>query len=282
MKSILILSFILLLTSITSAQGIIKNQEGFKVVDLEGITFLPETTEYAKGLYWLNNRLIDSVNYQKYLNNDKKFAGCNPCLLRSFDSQGRLIYEGFQFSDCGVGQFVSYFDNGKPRLVGFYKQNTSKDWTNIVKRGYCSIADSVWTFFNESGEVQYKEYWDRDTFIKQVPEQDTNEVWRVALMIGDVEIKKDDSLSLEDFRNLRIVPLFKNKSVKGTALFATLRISAVNRFVIDSSGLLEQIRTFDISKMKHEAGITDGDRVSYSLYIKSGQKVVAAFFLNIK
>lgn len=270
------------MTDFASGQNIINNYKDFKVIELHAVTYLPDSTVYASGLYWLNNRLIDEANYKTFLENEEKFDSCNPCLLKSFNSDGNLIYEGYQFSDCGVGKFIEYFDNGKPKVIGYYKQNLSSDWRNLVKRGYCSISDSIWTYFRKNGDVAYQEYWSNNTFIKQVPEQDSNEVWRVDLMVNGLRIEQNDSLSIEDFKNLEIVPFFKNQAEKGSSLSLTFSVSAMKRYKIESIGLLTEIKTFDIQGMKRKAGIQESDKVSYGLWVKGGEHVIKFFDLNIK
>ena len=72
---------------------------------------------------------------------------------RNYDNQNHLLFEGLKYNTCFIGAFTNYWDNGKVKTKGQYVTNKTQDWSNLQSRGLCSVQDSIWTNYNEAGQL---------------------------------------------------------------------------------------------------------------------------------
>ena len=104
-------------------------------------------------VYKINEKEVSKADYEKAFTKveegKKGLEKCNPCWLRYYDENNKMIQEGLSYQDCGVGKVKEYFPNGKLKSEGFYKVNHTGNWDNLFDRGYCSVRDGQWIFYND-------------------------------------------------------------------------------------------------------------------------------------
>src|SRR5690606_15139948 len=153
--------------------------------------------------------IVSKSTYMKYKSKWRNMETCCPCILKSYDENDNLIRESVSCTDCGVGWFKTYYKNGIVKVSGSYKENPTGNWNNIWNRGYCSVPDGEWTFFDQNGDTLFSEFWSNGQFIKQYPEQDSIEVWETELHLNG-EKYEFEKIDFEKISDLKIIAKFKN------------------------------------------------------------------------
>ncbi len=240
---------------------------------------LSSQTTNGKGTYEVNNKMVSKSTYDKYQSTWKNMETCCPCVLKSYDENDILISETVSCTDCGVGWFKYYYKNGKVKLSGFYKENPTGDWTDIWDRGYCSIPNGQWTYFNKNGDTLYTEIWENGTFIKQVPEQPKVEIWDVEIQFNGQDA---DTLliPIDNVGDLIIEPKYKNSNT-ASAITIKFEVSATGYSRNEKEFTLKSFKKIDVSRMLFEVGIPKGKKTSFTLSVYSDGKVVKRFYLNV-
>lgn len=155
----------------------------------------------------------------------EELATCKPCILEIPDAKGRLQYKGIYYTDAPVGFWIEYDSMRAARVIGHYKENPTGDWKNLCARGYC-VKDGVWTYFNPKGRKLYNEIWKDGNFVRQVPVQKKAELWKVELTLdGNVIDYRSGPISVEQFKQLRIVPYFKNHNTDSSVIRVAVALS---------------------------------------------------------
>lgn len=91
---------------------------------------------------------------------------CKPCVLEQFNDSGNIIISAVQYTDCYVGEYIEYYQNGQVKIKGHYKKNDSGKWKRLYKRGFCSVKGGAWTYFNIKGEEVKKEIYKDGLLVK--------------------------------------------------------------------------------------------------------------------
>jgi antitoxin component YwqK of YwqJK toxin-antitoxin module len=106
--------------------------------------------------YLLDGKIVSKTEYDKERAEHDKFGNCKPCWLRWKDQSGKLVYEGDFLTDCCIGAYISYYDDGKIKIKGHYKippkEILDKD---IYDMGYCR-ADGEWIYYKTNGDIEKK------------------------------------------------------------------------------------------------------------------------------
>ena len=182
-------------------------------------------------IYELDNQVIDKLKYKKYRKKSRKSSktirSCQPCILKNYDIHEQLIREYVAYGGCGVGWFKDYYPNGNIQLTGQYKENPTGDWNKLYVRGYCSVPDGKWTYFNENADTLYSEYWNNGEFIKQVPEQNKAEIWGIDILLHGIKLE-GQKLSAKEFKEIEVIPKFKNNLRENVNITLGLFIGIVN------------------------------------------------------
>jgi antitoxin component YwqK of YwqJK toxin-antitoxin module len=101
--------------------------------------------------YFVNDRPVDKLTYKKYKTKWDNIGICKPCFLKTYDVNDILVITSIQYTDCAVGLWTEYYPNGKIKLVGHFKENDSNNWTGLYKRGFCSVKNGEWIFYQTNG-----------------------------------------------------------------------------------------------------------------------------------
>ena len=235
----------------------------------------------GKPVYKLDGKKISKSTYDKYKPNWDILESCCPCLLKYYDKKDILLREIVSCTDCGVGDFKEFFPNGNVKLSGQYKENNSGnwDWKTIQKRGYCSVPNGKWTYFNKKGDTLYSEFWKNGEFIKQVPELRKNEIWKVDLTLHGESVE-NRSLTIDQVRQLIITPKFKNSSKIDTNFTVKFEVSAVGFKQNEKTFSIENFKTIHVLEILSEVGIPL-EKASFFLSVFNKDKIIGNFYLNI-
>lgn len=230
--------------------------------------------------YEVNGKEVNKSTYRKYEKTWENMDNCCPCILKSYDENDILISEAVSCTDCYVGYFKEFYSNGQVKISGRYKENPTDNWDDIWNRGYCSVPDGQWIYYNEKGAILYSEYWKDGEFIKQIPEQNKTEIWKVDLTLnGENAIEK--TLLTNQLKDLVITPSFKNATTDSVNLAIEFEVSATGRNYIKRTFTLDSFKLFDLKSLLLENGYKAQDRINYGLRVFNNQTWIASFYLKI-
>jgi hypothetical protein len=223
--------------------------------------------------YWVNDNKVSKLMYQKF-KKDAEFINCCPCIQQYYSDREVLLFETVSCSDCEIGWFKSYYPNGNLKLAAHHKENPTNDWSNIYQRGYCSVPDGVFTYFNENGDTLYSEYWKNGEFINQVPEQQKTEIWKTQLLLDGKVIDPNIPLTPEQVSSLSIQFKFKNQNTTDLNIEIEVTISAEGYKQNFKKYTLETFKHIDIMELISEVSIPENSKTTLSIYIKNSNKFI--------
>lgn len=244
-----------------------------------GVSF---QTIKGKAVYKLDGKKVSKSTYEKYKPNWDILESCCPCLLKYYDKNEILLREIVSCTDCGVGDFKEFYPNGKLKISGQYKENNSGnwDWKTIQKRGYCSVPNGKWTYFNKKGDTLYSEFWKNGEFIKQVPELNKNEIWKVDLTLNGESVE-NRSLTIDQVRQLVITPKFKNSSKIDTNFTVKFEVTLVGYKENEKTFSIENFNTINVLEILSEVGIPSEKATYFILTVFNNDKSIESFRLTI-
>ena len=120
--------------------------------------------------YKLNNKVVDEKTYKKFTQFSDNINKCRPCILLSYDTSENLLFKRISYGDCTVGYWIEYYLNGKVKVIGHFKENSSGSWDNIFYRGFCR-KDGNWIYFDENGNKTKSEIWKEGKLVKKKVEK---------------------------------------------------------------------------------------------------------------
>lgn len=264
-------------TSAQSDSSVYKNLKTKKFYDVS----IEMRSVQGKTVYKANGEKVSKSTYDKYNSTWKNMENCCPCILQSYDKNDVLLEEVVSCTDCGVGELKKFFPNGKISVIGSYKENPTGDWENIFYRGYCSVPDGKWTYFDKNGDTLYAEYWDAGEFIKQIPEQKENELWKVDLLHHG-EPAEGKVLTPEQVKELTFVPRYKNQSNTNDDFKVNFSAIAIGFQEAEKTFTFDTFNEIDVQAILASAGIPKDQSISYSLNVYSGNTSVAYFQLQLQ
>jgi len=114
--------------------------------------FTETATVNGKTIYKANVKEISKDKYDVMMASRSSIAECTPCMLETYDENGKLSTKAVQYKDCYVGSFTAYYPNGKVKTQGHYRENDTDIWEPLWDNGYC-IKHGTWTEYDEKGKV---------------------------------------------------------------------------------------------------------------------------------
>jgi antitoxin component YwqK of YwqJK toxin-antitoxin module len=106
------------------------------------------------GGFFVNDKRISKREYDRYSEIlENTISKCRPCWIKNYTLEGILVSEGAYYSECLVGVYIEYYENGVRKIIGHYKENFTGNWANIVERNLCAVRHGLWTYFNRNGAV---------------------------------------------------------------------------------------------------------------------------------
>lgn len=139
-----------------------KNLPVLKKYTISSSALISADTSWFK----LGGKDVDEKTYRKYTQYLDYYDKCKPCVLLGYDTIGYLHYKNIAYGDCNVGYWIEYYPNGKVKVIGHYKENTTGNWENIFERGYCR-QDGAWTYYDKRGILVNMEIWKNGKLLKR-------------------------------------------------------------------------------------------------------------------
>lgn len=232
-----------------------------------------------KLVHRVNGKKVSKSTYDKFDSAWENMANCCPCILEAYDEKDNLLKESVACTDCGVGWFKEYYLNGKLKLSGSFKENPTGNWDNIWDRGYCSIPEGEWIYFNKNGDTLYSEFWNSGNFVKQVPEQKTAEIWKVDLTLDGKNIDTQ-KVAIEQVGDLLIQPKYKNSN-SNSNLSITFEVSAIGHQINQKRFTLESFKKISVASMLAEVKIPKDEKTMFLLSVLNNGIVIEYFSLNV-
>lgn len=258
-----------------------KNLKVYKFYSRGSITI--SSSVGGKETYQIDGKKMNKFKFKrKKRKNDNNWAvleNCKPCILKTYNKNKKLISESVQYTDCKVGWIKYYHPNGKLYVSGQYVENTTGDWDDFFKRGLCNVPDGIWSFYNTKGQFIYAEHWNAGTFIKQEPEQNKCQIWKVELLYND-DIYSSQILTLSDIKGLAIRPYFKNSN-RNTNIEFRVTISALNRKYINLLLSPEEFSKLDLRPILEEANINASNNPRFTIVVLNDGIPINSFNLNV-
>jgi len=254
--------------------------KGLKTKKFYSVSLFSQTYN-GTGTYKVNGKQVSKSTYDKYKSAWKNMETCCPCILKTYDENDVLLSEVVSCKDCGVGVFKEFYQNGNVKLSGRYKENATGNWDSIGERGFCSVPDGQWTYFDNKGDTLYLEFWEDGRFIKQIPEQKATEIWKVELTLNGERIDKQQ-LTAEQVKQLVVEPKFKNSHKDKIKLTINFEVSAVGHKQIRQSFTIDGFKHIDVNKMLYEAKIPSDKPTTFVMEVLNNGTLIARFYLNIK
>lgn len=151
----IIINMLGILLSINTYSQIDTNKTNYSRLDTIKTYSVNLSSETGPGYarYYLNNIQVKKKIYDYYQIQADKFLNCKPCYLMSYDINDVLVNASQSYGDCAIGISIDYYPTGAIKAVKYYKQNLSGDWANFYKRGYCSVRNGKWTYYDENGNI---------------------------------------------------------------------------------------------------------------------------------
>ncbi len=116
-------------------------------------------TENGKEVYKADGKIIDKATYDKYVEGRKSLETCKPCVLETYNAEGKMLNKAVKYLDCPVGFWYNYYPSGKIKTIGHYRENESDIWDPLWNAGFC-VKHGTWTEYNEKGKVISFELYD--------------------------------------------------------------------------------------------------------------------------
>lgn len=114
-----------------------------------------ESWEDNKGRekYKVNGVLVNKETYDKYTITSDQIYACHPCYVKTVTTNEKLLFEGDQVTDCPVGYWKEYYDNGSVKVEGHYKPDSTGVYDLKKSADWCAIRHGKWTYYNKNGSV---------------------------------------------------------------------------------------------------------------------------------
>ena len=162
-------TFIVVVT-LVSFRAQTDGRKGYGTVDT--LTFYrvstSATTDKNGTTYYIDDTPIDKATYDKYADAYENLKKCKPCWMKTYGRDGKLLYEGMQYTDCLVGDYRDYYSDGTLRSAGHYLENHTGKWKNIYERGYCGTKNGEWKYYSVSGKDSLTETYVKGKLVTTV------------------------------------------------------------------------------------------------------------------
>lgn len=275
MKKQLSLFALLMISSLLVCQSDSTIYENLEVVKTYSVKLSHGTGTGMETSYKVNNKEVSKDYYLKFKDNFKTIKECKPCIRLTYDEQDVLLRETISYTDCFVGWYKSYYPNGNLKVKGSFKENDSGDWKDLWNRGYCSVVNGEWMYFSEKGDTLYTEIWDNGEFIKQSPEQDSVELWKVEFTLDGESIGKE-SVDVNRIGDIKITPKFKNSNKSDLKI--VFKYSAIGHKSYEKEFTLDSFKKIKFPKLMKEASIPKDADSSFTINIFCEGVLVKRFY----
>ncbi|HKC67724.1 MAG TPA: hypothetical protein VKG26_05805 [Bacteroidia bacterium] len=114
--------------------------------------------------YFVDNKIVDSLTYATarhfYDSTMYKIGEFTTKWVKYYDKSGHMIYQGLMYSDSPVGEFITYYSNGKIRARGFYTGLPTTEEEKKKQKKWKSTKIGDWYEYNVNGQLIKTEHYD--------------------------------------------------------------------------------------------------------------------------
>lgn len=171
MKHLLASCFFFLLLGSISAQ---ENESSYDSLRTYNVNLSDMMTTFGRK-YMANGKEITKEQYEKYKEHWDISEKCRPCRLHTYNENGILQNVALQYTDCLVGSYKEYYPDGKLKVEGQFRSNTSSDWSNLRMRNLCSVKEGEWKYYETSGKLVLVEFYELGKLVNQEVPKETSE-----------------------------------------------------------------------------------------------------------
>jgi hypothetical protein len=275
---------ILLIIILIKSQFLAQSDSSINYKGLETKIFYSVNIEHknsnGKQSYFLNDKKVSKSTYEKYAEAWKNMETCCPCILEVYDIKNKLTIESVSCTDCGVGYYKEFHTNGKLKIDGHFKENPTGNWEDIWSRGFCSVPDGKWTYYNKKGDSLFSEFWENGNFIKQVPEQEKIEIWDVDLLLKGEKIE-NQQITASQLKDIEFLLKYKNSLRNDDAVSIVFEVTAIGYRQNKKTFTLSNFKDIDVNKMLSEVGIPSDEKTYFGIQILYENRIVKNFSVNV-
>lgn len=162
MKTFTSLIFAVSLAIVCTAMSLARKSESILVASppkgsIDTVKWYSVSTECStvkgKTTYKVDGVRVSKETYDKYKLTSDDIYACHPCYVRTVSKKEHVYYEGDQVTDCPVGYWKEYYDNGNIKVEGHYKPDSTGVYDLKKSAEWCAIRDGKWTYYGKDGEV---------------------------------------------------------------------------------------------------------------------------------
>ncbi len=258
----------------------IENYANFRVQKYYQVN-LKETQKGKKSKYFVNDRRISKSEFEKFNSDKDRIGNCIPCIVERYNENDILIKQAYQYTDCYIGFYKEFYPNGKIKKEGQFKENLTEDWEDLSERGLCSKKTGKWIFYSENGDTLYSEFWGNGEFIKQVPEQTTNEIWNVDFTLDGATIE-NKTITTKQMNQIKITPKFKNSSKMSNNFFVRMKAYDKKGMAIEKSCSIDGLSRIDFDKILEDAKVLNDESLKFQISLYNHNKIIDLQFVWVK
>lgn len=236
-------------------------------------------TQGSREVYTANGKRVSPETYMKYYEAYNNFDSCCPCILKFYDIKDRLTEERVSCTDCPVGWWKEYHDNGNLKATGQFKENPTNDWDYIWDRRYCGVPNGLFTYFDKKGDTLYSELWDNGKFIEQIPEQSKAEIWDMTIHLDGNEVDTT-AVPIERVHDIKFTPYFKNSN-RRVDLIVRISISAVDSPYYSEDFKLNSFHQIDVKEIIDELGIPGDRKTGLNISVYHNNEFIKHFSIDL-
>ena len=120
-----------------------------------------------QAVYKVNNQIVSQQQWRRMTIGNGQMKTCTPCMVKTYDAKDNLISIGMQYKWCQSGVYTGYYPNGKIKMTGQYKTNsTGRSDKPSSSSAHCGIKEGTWTYYNETGEITKTELYKNGVAVK--------------------------------------------------------------------------------------------------------------------
>lgn len=87
-------------------------------------------------------------------------------MVKTYDDNETLLSVGMQYKWCQAGVYTGYYPDGKIKVTGQYKTNTTGKPGKPTSSAFCGIKEGIWTSYSQTGEVTKTELYKNGVLVK--------------------------------------------------------------------------------------------------------------------
>ncbi len=145
--------FFFVISLLVNVQLFAQNSIQFDTISTYDVNLSDYMTTNGR-VYMANGKVISKEKHEFYKKNWESVQNCQPCEVYTYNEHNQLRHIAIQYGECLVGPFKEYYLDGKLKIEGNFKSNTSNDWSSLRLRGLCSVREGTWNHYSSAGKLE--------------------------------------------------------------------------------------------------------------------------------